>query len=71
MATFDRLYSEQVLWDVRKVRGRTQTFPVRVLEINTVKGEALVSVNNNPARWVGERVIKSYRVKRPQPKRED
>jgi len=68
MATLERLSPGQELYDVRGREHGSRNlryFVVRVLEIDRQERRVLASHNGNPARWVGEREVKKWRVHRP------
>lgn len=71
MAAFSRLHVGDTLFDCRMMRmGNTTmremcTWKVRVIKIDTVKGQALCSWNGNTPEWWDESRLKSLRRSPP------
>lgn len=77
MATLSKLTPGQTVWSLETVGvgnttlRRKALYAVMIVEIDTDKRMALASWNGNTARWYGERAIKKWRVKKPEPKGTD
>ena len=65
---FENIQPGMVLWDQRYVkRGccrELATWTVRVLAVDSAARQAQISWNNNPPRWVPERLATKYRKNR-------
>lgn len=70
MIKFEKIHAGMILYDVRKATGwsrhKWDTWPVRVVEVDTEKRRVLASWNHNKAEWMNERRITRYRAKRPE-----
>lgn len=70
---FTSLKAGDILYDCHRHRvGNTMStelgiWKVRVVEVNLKERKALVSWNNNPAQWKGERYFESTMIKRNPP----
>jgi hypothetical protein len=70
----DKLTAGQIVWQIkrRKVGNTTvrinSLYRVEVLEIDLEKRRVLRTWNGNPAQWVGEREVSSWKLARPEPK---
>jgi hypothetical protein len=66
----DDLYPGLTIYDCREAGGlagkRFFVWPVKVLEIDTIRRRVFVSWNYNKPAWKSESEIKRYRMERPQ-----
>ena len=68
---FEKIIPNMVLWDVKKntkgyPRGcKWHTWPVYIKLVDKENRKVLASWNNNPPKWICERIVTKYRAKRP------
>jgi hypothetical protein len=71
----DKLTPGQQVWQIKRQKMGNTTikvnslYSIKVVEIDADKRRVLMSWNGNPAKWVGEKEVSSWKLTKPEPKK--